>query len=87
MTMAYQPTEEEIRSFMAVVPGIERREAIARIKVNRLHWLFRTLWLTEQGNNNNVEYAINEYYEDPGSSTKVCWDLAKEARIKELILS
>jgi hypothetical protein len=29
----YQPSEEEIQSFLSVVPGIGLQEAIARIKV------------------------------------------------------
>jgi hypothetical protein len=29
----YQPPEEEIAMFMACIPGVDRREVIARIKV------------------------------------------------------
>jgi hypothetical protein len=68
----YQPTEEEIQNFMSVVPGIERSEVIARIKVGYL-FMVANKQLKDQGNNNNVEHAINEYYENIGEdNNKVC---------------
>ena len=70
--MAFQPSEDDIQNFMAVIPEVNRQEAIARIKVDRLRNL-GCKQLTKQGNSNNVEYAINEYYEDGGNRTKVCY--------------
>ncbi|TQS37495.1 hypothetical protein Golomagni_02030 [Golovinomyces magnicellulatus] len=52
--MALNPSEEEIRLFVEMAPGISRNEIIMRIK----------------GNNNNVEQALNEYYDNP-NTTKV----------------
>ncbi|SZF04226.1 unnamed protein product [Blumeria hordei] len=55
--MALQTTEEQIKLFVEMAPGLSRSEAIQRIR----------------GNNNSVEQAINEYYDNP-STNKYTWD-------------
>ncbi|KAH8821644.1 hypothetical protein F5884DRAFT_96464 [Xylogone sp. PMI_703] len=55
--MAAQPTEQDIDAFCGLASGISRSEAIARLK----------------GNNNNVEQALNEYFDNTESS-QYRWD-------------
>ncbi|POS86872.1 hypothetical protein EPUL_001724, partial [Erysiphe pulchra] len=50
--MASDPPEEHIKLFVEMAPGISRKEIIRRIK----------------GNNNNVEQALNEYYDNPDTN-------------------
>jgi hypothetical protein len=54
MAGLYQPTREDIDSFLSLVPGIPEAEVISRLK----------------GNNNNVEQAIGEYFDNAGSGNK-----------------
>lgn len=55
--MALNPSEEQIKLFVEMAPGISRNEIIMRIK----------------GNNNDVEQALNEYYDNP-NTTKYLMD-------------
>ncbi|RKF58402.1 putative ubiquitin interaction domain-containing protein [Golovinomyces cichoracearum] len=55
--MALNPSEEQIRLFVEMAPGISCNEIIMRIK----------------GNNNDVEQALNEYYDNP-NTTKYLMD-------------
>ncbi|RKF53305.1 putative ubiquitin interaction domain-containing protein [Erysiphe neolycopersici] len=50
--MAFDPSEEHIKFFVEMAPGISRKEIIRRIK----------------GNNYNVEQALNEYYDNPDTN-------------------
>ncbi|KAI1004096.1 hypothetical protein K3495_g4110 [Podosphaera aphanis] len=52
-----EPSEESIRLFVEMAPGLSRDEVIQRIK----------------SNSNNVEQAINEYYDYP-DTTKYSWE-------------
>ncbi|KAM0182281.1 hypothetical protein ACHAPF_001170 [Botrytis cinerea] len=46
--MAAQPAAQDVQSFLDMTGQTNRQEAILRLK----------------GNNNNVQQAINEYYDD-----------------------
>lgn len=57
--MALQPSNENVDMFLEMVGhAMSRDVAIRRLK----------------GNNNNVEQALNEFFEDPSSETKYSWD-------------
>ncbi|TVY84170.1 hypothetical protein LSUE1_G000958 [Lachnellula suecica] len=67
--MAAQPSDEDINAFLSFAGAdIPRNEVIARIKVDILGSRMCGL-----GNNNNVEQAIGEYFDDP-TSQKYNWD-------------
>ncbi|KAH6724870.1 hypothetical protein BKA61DRAFT_589348 [Leptodontidium sp. MPI-SDFR-AT-0119] len=58
MTAQFQPSEADVNSFLDLVGHtVQRPEAVARLK----------------GNNNNVEQALNEYYDSPDTN-KYRWD-------------
>ncbi|PQE16696.1 ubiquitin interaction domain-containing protein [Rutstroemia sp. NJR-2017a BBW] len=46
--MAAQPTEQDVRGFLEMVGSMDRNEVLQRLK----------------GNNNNVQQAVNEYFDD-----------------------
>ncbi|PVH78657.1 hypothetical protein DL98DRAFT_590199 [Cadophora sp. DSE1049] len=58
MTAQFQPSDADVNSFLDLVGHtVQRPEAVARLK----------------GNNNNVEQALNEYYDSPDNN-KYRWD-------------
>ncbi|KAM3081480.1 hypothetical protein ACMFMG_004939 [Clarireedia jacksonii] len=58
--MAAQPTEQDVRGFLEMVGSMDRSEVIQRLK----------------GNNNNVQQAVNEYFDDmeTGNTNRYRWD-------------
>ncbi|KAJ5033526.1 uncharacterized protein L3040_008641 [Drepanopeziza brunnea f. sp. 'multigermtubi'] len=59
MAANFQPSAEQVDQLLMLVgQAITRPEALARLK----------------GNNNSVEQALNEYYDDAGSANKYQWD-------------
>lgn len=58
MAAHLQPTDEQIEQVLMCIPGIARDEALQRLK----------------GNNNNVEQAVNEYFDNPEGGSKYRWD-------------
>lgn len=60
--MAFDPSEEHIKLFGEMAPGIPRKEIIRRLK----------------GNNNNVEQALNEYYDNPDTNKYSSFDTPSE---------
>jgi len=58
--MAAQPTEQDVRGFLEMVGSMDRSEVIQRLK----------------GNNNNVQQAVNEYFDDmeTGNNNRYRWD-------------
>lgn len=58
MAAHLQPTDDQIDQVLMCIPGIARDEAIQRLK----------------GNNNNVDQAVNEYFDNPEGGSKYRWD-------------
>ncbi|PQE22262.1 ubiquitin interaction domain-containing protein [Rutstroemia sp. NJR-2017a WRK4] len=58
--MAAQPTEQDVRGFLEMVGSMDRNEVLQRLK----------------GNNNNVQQAVNEYFDDmeTGNTNRYRWD-------------
>jgi len=70
--MAAQPTKDDVDTFLSLVEHMVTRDvAIRRLKVCNITKLHAYKADIKQGNNNNVEQAINEYFEDSGSTSKV----------------
>ncbi|APA07778.1 hypothetical protein sscle_03g025480 [Sclerotinia sclerotiorum 1980 UF-70] len=68
--MAAQPTAQDVQAFLLMTGQTDRQEAILRLK----------------GNNNNVQQAINEYYDDMETgrnSNRYTWDDSQFNRDRE----
>ena len=64
-----EPNAEDVDTLMALTDNAFARDvAIRRLKVKSGLEDLKFSGLIEQGNNNNLEQAINDYFEDPTSS-------------------
>tara|TARA_R110002060_G_scaffold22052_7_gene29917 strand:+ start:741 stop:977 length:237 start_codon:yes stop_codon:yes gene_type:complete len=71
MTAQFQPSDADVNSFLDLVGHtVQRPEAVARLKVIMGASIAASLLikLGAQGNNNNVEQALNEYYDSPDNN-------------------
>lgn len=73
MAAHLQPTDDQIEQVSMCIPGITRDEAIQRLKVaySSNQSGLRLIYFG-QGNNNNVDQAVNEYFDNPEGGNKVC---------------
>ncbi|RYP61005.1 hypothetical protein DL771_010290 [Monosporascus sp. 5C6A] len=78
------PSEDDISLFCDIITGLSRTEAIARLKVRRdrspdalsesiEYYRLTSAALQSQANNNDIQRATEEYFENP-ESTKYKWD-------------
>lgn len=71
MTAQFQPSDADVNSFLDLVGHtVQRPEAVARLKVILGARIAGSLLIKfgAQGNNNNVEQALNEYYDSPDNN-------------------
>ena len=69
--MAFNPTQEQIDNFRILVPDLDEQQVIRRLKVSSGQYLKLFVADYFQGNNNNVEQAVGEYFDNPSDSNKV----------------